>query len=103
MNPFANISTVPAVVVALLMIAFGVVYLVYLKRGKRETPELIQAAEMKPPEQTTVTSVPAKEPVTVLPKQKLPTEQFCINCGSKLPTGSQFCNNCGAKQGKPSG
>ena len=36
-------------------------------------------------------------PETTGPVEKAPSEQFCINCGSKLPPASKFCDKCGRK------
>ncbi len=36
--------------------------------------------------------------VTPVSTKKAEGKNFCIECGSELPSKSKFCNNCGTKQ-----
>lgn len=86
-TPFPYLEAVVVVVIlALALVAVALYYGGVI--GERQARG--QSAP-QPLKQESVTKPKAE-------KSSLTGKQFCIECGSELPSGSKFCNKCGSKQ-----
>jgi hypothetical protein len=92
-----NNMPTPELVLALVIIAavsIGAAFLYSKRKG-----QTVKTAEKVEPEAKKVTSQEAVVQTEKPTEKPTPSKKnFCIECGSELPTKSKFCNNYGTKQ-----
>jgi zinc-ribbon domain len=87
--PTCDQTTATFFVLLLVGIAFLVIGIIVLRKGKQRDVDLESetAPRSARPAQTTLDH----------PRPNLTKKRFCMNCGFKIPIDSKFCPSCGAE------